>query len=162
MSLSGALVAISVGSSMLRSMEDARALRGSAFSLEEQAAQALALGRRRAERIRERGERAGGEIRALAAAAGLELSGSPLAVEINNVMQVEKAAGEVIWQAEVYAKSLRTEAGRRRSAAGRIGRSMGLVGASSFLSSGSRAGFFDENGGDGDGGGQSQFEPYGE
>ncbi len=52
MSVSAALVAISVGSSMLRSMEDARALRESGLSLEEQSQEVLAAGRRRAERIR--------------------------------------------------------------------------------------------------------------
>ncbi len=141
--VAAALIAIQVGSTVLSGLEAARGLRGSAASLEEQAAQALALGRLRAKRTREAGERVGGRIRALTAAAGLELSGSPLAVEIDNAMQVEKQAGDIFWAAEIHSRNLQSEAQRRREAAGRL-KGIGLLtGTSAALIGGSRAGFFD-------------------
>ncbi len=139
-----ALIAVQLASSTLASLERGRQLRGSAQSLEDQALQALELGRVRAERAREEGERVGGDIRALSAAAGLELTGSPLTFEIHNAMRVERQAGDILWASKVQANNLRIEADRRRQAGGGLAKALPFTAATIALVGADRGGFFSE------------------
>lgn len=160
-----ALVAIRVASSVMQGQSQARQLGESAGSLEDQALEAIALGRRRAAAVRRKGKAIGGEIRALAGAAGLELSGSVMAVEVHSAMNTERHASNLIHESTVYAQRLRAEAGRRRGAARDLRRNLGLSAALTGLSGAQQGGFFSDSGGGGGGGGGddgSEFEPYGE
>ena len=145
-----ALVAIRVASSVMQGQSQARQLGQSAATLEEQAAEAIALGRRRAELVRRKGKAIGGEIRALAGAAGIELSGNVLAAEISSAMNTERHASNLIHESTVFAQRLRAEADRRRGAGRSLTRNMGLNAAIAGLSGAAQSGFFSDSGDPGD------------
>ena len=127
--------------------QQARVFRANARTLRQQAADALLFGQLEAERIRRSGERVQGDLRATVGAAGVELSGSPLAVAVDQAIEIDREARVTLFNAERQAASLEAEARAQRRAAKSARRVGGIQAATTFLTGGSRLGIFDPSGG---------------
>lgn len=139
---------------LLEGLEASRAFGADAASLEAEARATLEAGRLAGAQARQTGRRIQGEIINLTGAAGLELSGSPLAVAVDQAVQTDRIARTILFMSEQRAASLFEQARQLRRAGRRAGFTSILSTAGGFLGA-AGAGAFRGGGAEPQGGGSS-------
>lgn len=146
MAVAIALGALAVGQFVV-GQQQSRAFRANARTLRQQAQDALRLGQIEADRIRRSGERVQGDLRAIAGASGVELSGSPLAVAVDQAIEIDREARVALFNSEQQARALQAEAEAQRRAGKNAFRAAPLNAATTFLTGGVNLGIFNTGGG---------------